>query len=177
MLTRQSSGTRNSWLGFAPLHILANYYLAPYWGVSLHGSLINLSTLLGVFLLILPLIFFDFYSNREFNLTISDNLNKWKVGKYFGIILVFIYIIYLLRYGHSYVVMDPHETSTYFEDWFNYYIYPGLCLAAVIYSKPVGYFFSDNSSGYGSSIKEDISFLLGNLCLVMFTWGVFVESL
>jgi hypothetical protein len=32
-LTRQSSGTRNSWLGFASLHILANYYLAPYWGV------------------------------------------------------------------------------------------------------------------------------------------------
>lgn len=136
-----------------------------------------MSTLLGIGLLILPLIIFDFYSNREFDLTLSDNLEKWKFGKYFGVILVLIYIIYLLSNGHSYVVMDAHETNTHIEDWFDYYIFPGLCLAAVIYSKPVGYFFSESGSGYGSSITEDISFLLGNLSLVYFTWRIFLESL
>jgi hypothetical protein len=123
------------------------------------------------------LIIFDFYSNREFDLTLTDNLEKWKLGKYFGVVLVLIYLIYLLSYGHNYVVMDAHETNTYIEDWFDYYIFPGLCLAAVIYSKPVGYFFSENGSGYGSSITEDISFLLGNLSLVYFTWRIFLESL
>lgn len=124
-----------------------------------------MSTLLGVFLLISPLIFFDFYSNREFNLTISDNLNKWKVGKYFGIILVLIYIIYLLIHGHSYVVMDPDETSTYFEDWFNYYIYPSLCLAAVIYSKPVGYFLVIIAQGSAHPLKKLFPYFL-----VIYVW-------
>jgi hypothetical protein len=136
-----------------------------------------LSTFLGLFLLVLPLIFFDIYSNREFDLSLSDNLKKWKLGKYFGVSLVLIYVIYLLWYGHSYVVMDIHETKTHIEDWFDYYVYPGLFLAAVIYSKPVGYFFTGDGAGYGSSIKEDISFLLGNLGLVFFIWRIFFESL
>ena len=136
-----------------------------------------MGTFIGICLLTLPLIIFDVYSNREFDLTLSDNLQKWRLGKYFGVSLVFIYVIYLLIYGHAYVVLDAHQSSTFPEDWFDYYIFPGLSLAAVIYSKPVGYFFSDNSSEYGSSITEDISFLLGNLCLLYFTWRIFLESL
>jgi hypothetical protein len=32
-ITRKSTRTRNSWLRFASLHILANHYLACYLGV------------------------------------------------------------------------------------------------------------------------------------------------
>ncbi|PKH98310.1 hypothetical protein CXF78_19360 [Shewanella sp. 11B5] len=73
--------------------------------------------------------------------------------------------------------MGVDETSTYLEDWVLYYLVPGLCLAAVIYSKPVGYFFGDNSSEFGSSIKEDVAFMLGLLWLLFFTWQIFLESL
>lgn len=136
-----------------------------------------MSTFVGVFLLILPLIIVDVYSNREFDLTLSDNFKKWTLGKVFGVTLVLFYLAYILKYGHNYVVMGEYETNTHVEDWFDYYMFPGLCLAAVIYSKPVGYFFSDNASGYGSSISEDISFLLGNLSLIYFTWRIFLEKL
>ncbi|MGI2170453.1 hypothetical protein ACROAE_09685 [Shewanella sp. MF05960] len=107
----------------------------------------------------------------------SDNLKKWKWAKYFAIILVLAYVVYLLIYGHSYVVTGAYETSIYIEDWVQYYLVPGLCLAAVIYSKPVGYFFGDNSSEFGSSMKEDVAFTLGLLWLLFFTWQIFLESL
>ncbi|MEM5504754.1 hypothetical protein WNY81_07820 [Shewanella frigidimarina] len=136
-----------------------------------------MSTFLGICLLMLPLIFFGIYSNHEFDLSLSDNLKKWKWGKYFAVILVLVYVVYLLMYGHSYVVMGAGETSTYLEDWVLYYLVPGLCLAAVIYSKPVGYFFGDNSSEFGLSIKEDVAFMLGLLWLLFFTWQIFLESL
>lgn len=136
-----------------------------------------MATLIGFLLLFIPLVAIDSYSNKEFDLSLSDNLKKWRVAKYTAIVIVFLYCIHLLINGHEYVVMDEYQNTTYLEDWFNYYLFPGLCLAGIVYSKPAGYCLSESSSPYGRDMKEDYAFFIGWLGLIYFTWVVFLESL
>ncbi|MGJ8691745.1 MAG: hypothetical protein ACSHW0_04630 [Thalassotalea sp.] len=129
-----------------------------------------MATLIGFVLLFIPLVAMDYYSHKEFDLSLSDNLKKWRVAKYTAILIVFLYCIHLLINGHEYVIMDEHQNTTYLEDWFR-------CLAGIVYSKPAGYCLSESSSPYGTDMKEDYAFIIGWLGLLYFTWVVFLESL
>jgi hypothetical protein len=136
----------------------------------------KLATFIGFLLLFSPLVAIDVYSNREFDLTLSENLEKWSFAKYLAALIVFLYCIYLLVFGHEYVVVGELYSRTDSDDVFNYYLFPGFCLSAIIYSKPVGYLFGQGATYDGSSMTEDISFILGWCGLIFFTLGVVIEA-
>ncbi len=138
-------------------------------------------TSLGIFLLLLPSFLFSYYSKDVFGLSLIDNLKKWSFAKYLAIFIFFLYFIYLLWYGHDYLVLDDVTKNRdlgyyYIESLFIYYLMPGMSLAAIVYAKAVGYFFVRESS-FDSCISEDLSFIFGWLHLLYFSWRMYLEHL
>ncbi|KPH58041.1 hypothetical protein AMS58_20965 [Pseudoalteromonas porphyrae] len=102
-------------------------------------------------LFLLPSCIGQFYSTREYEMTFSDNLEKWKVAKLIGIFLavgIFIGQVYSVEYNTSRLL--------------GIVIWPGVWMSLIIYTKPFGEVFLNDASEYKKvGLLEDAAFIVG----------------
>ncbi len=128
-----------------------------------------MDTLIGLTLLCIPLGLAAIYSYREYGLSLLENFEKWRIGKVAAVCILAIYIFYV-------AVSEVAFSILYIEEWAFYFVYPGISVSLIVYSKPASEFLSDYSSLKKADMHEDVAFVLGYAWLLYITWAVWLHS-
>ena len=106
---------------------------------------------------LLPLMVCHWYSQHEYSMSLSDNFENWKVGKYAGIVLFIGFIAYML--------ISDYRNEYIGEFWF-YFLEPSMFLCLIVYSKPASELVDGYSGFLSVGLNEDVAFILGWLGLL-----------
>lgn len=128
-----------------------------------------METLLGLLFIIAPIIFAVWYSDYEYGMSISDNLDHWKSGKLVAVTSVAVYVVYVLSVG---VIEFVHEP----EGWLVYFINVGVSISLIVFCKPASEILDDYEVYRQLNMHEDLAFIIGWLILLFTYWSVFVDA-
>ena len=123
--------------------------------------------ILAIFIFSLPLIISSIYSNKEYSLSLSDNLENWTVGKYAGILVFILYASYILFSGY---------VGEYVSEFWFYCLEPSIFLSLIVFSKPASELLDGYASFVSVGINEDMGFIAGWLGLLYVVFVTSIES-
>ena len=106
--------------------------------------------ILSVMLFLLPSFIGQYYSSKEYEMTFSENLERWKLAKLIGISLSVGVFVEL--------AINVDDTSRLLAA----VIWPGIWMSLIIYTKPFGEVFLNKAQEFRKvGMLEDAAFIIG----------------
>ncbi|MCF6443059.1 hypothetical protein L1077_26900 [Pseudoalteromonas luteoviolacea] len=113
----------------------------------------NILILLIAFLA--PMIVAELYSSRHYELSFTDHLRKWKLGKYLALLLACLYLLALMT-------IEPENSDSIFSA-----LCTGAFLSLVIYSQSFGEIFLKHAAEFKRvGLLDDAAFIIGWISLI-----------